>query len=55
MKKLVVIGIIALAVISLSSCRSKKKGASCGYTQVNTQEKVQDVQQDVVTACIDEE
>ena len=50
-KKVIVLGIFALAVLSLSSCRSKK--SSC--TKVNTQEQIQPTQQDVEVACIEVE
>ncbi len=46
-KKVIVLGIFALAVLSLSSCRSKKN--SC--TKVNVQEQIQPSQQVVDIAC----
>jgi len=49
-KKVIVLGIFALAVLSLSSCRSKK--SSC--TKVNTQQ-IQPTQQDVEVACVEVE
>ena len=50
-KKAIVLVIFALAVLSLSSCRSKKN--SC--TKVNTQEQIQQVQQNSDVACIEVE
>jgi hypothetical protein len=50
-KKVIVLGIFALAVLSLSSCRSKK--SSC--TKVDTQEQIQALQQDVEVACVEVE
>jgi len=55
MKKLIILGVFVLAIASLSSCRSKK--SSCGYSSINTQEKIQEFQQqdDVIVASIDTE
>lgn len=52
MKKLVLVVVFVVAIASLSSCRSKKN--SCNYG-VNSQEQMQEAQQEVVVACIDEE
>jgi len=48
-KKVIVLGIFALAVLSLSSCRSKK--SSCKNTEI---QKIQPMQQVVEVACADE-
>jgi len=50
-KKAIIFAILALAVLSLSSCGSKKN--SC--TKVNTQEQAQQMQQNVDVACIEVE
>ena len=50
-KKVIVLGIFALAVLSLSSCRSKKN--SC--TKVDSQEQIQQAQQNIDVACIEVE
>jgi len=47
MKRVIVLGVIALALLSLSSCRSKKN--TC--TKVDTQEQIQQTTQEVEVAC----
>jgi len=49
-KKVIVFAILALAVLSLSSCKSKN---SC--TKVNNQTEIQQTQQNVDVACIEVE
>lgn len=53
MKKVIIVIVFIFAVTSLSSCRSKKK--SCGYSKVEVKQNVQQIEQDLVVACIDEE
>ena len=50
-KKVIILGVFVLAVLSLSSCRSKK--SSC--TKTDIQEQIQPTQQDVEVACIEVE
>ena len=50
-KKIIVFGIFALAILSLSSCRSKKN--SC--TKADTHEQIQPAQQNVDVACVEVE
>ena len=50
MKRVIVLGVIALALLSLSSCRSKKN--TC---DVDTQVQVQQPAQEVEVACIEAE
>lgn len=53
MKKVVIAVVFIFAVVSLNSCRSKKK--SCDYSKVEVKQNVQQLEQDVIVACIDEE
>ena len=48
-KKVIVLGIFVLAILSLSSCRSKK--SSC--TKVNSQEQIQPAQQNIEVVCVE--
>ncbi len=50
-KKAIIFGVIALAVLSLSSCRSKKN--TC--TKVDSQEQFQQAQQETIVACVEVE
>ena len=51
LKKIAIVSVFVLIVASLGSCRSKKN--SCGYSKVEVKENMQQVQQDVVVACVD--
>ncbi len=50
-KKIAIAFVFIFVAASLGSCRSKK--SSCNYSKVNTQEKAQETQTDVVYACVD--
>jgi hypothetical protein len=43
MKKIIFISLITLAFISLSSCRSMRKGSDCGFGYKNTVKENSDI------------
>ncbi len=51
MRKVVIVIVFIFAVASLSSCRSKKNG--CDYSKVEAKQNMQQIEQDLVVACID--
>ncbi len=53
-KKIIVLSVLVLAVLSLGSCRSKK--SSCDYGKTNTIKQNQNLPQqnnDIIVACVE--